>query len=193
MTPIQIQFKTYISEYVKLTDEEFEDFFACFQFATLNKGELLLSPQMICRSQYFILKGMLVSYEFDDKGFEKVIQISTENSWTGDLESYTHLKPTVRFIKAAENCELLALHKSNWLKILEEIPALEKLFRILFQQAYLNQTKRVSIMLKSDAKNRFESFCEAFPHLLNRADWKIIASYLDMTPETLSRIKNNQT
>jgi CRP-like cAMP-binding protein len=193
MTPNQIQFKTYISANIELPDDEFEKFFTCFKSITLKKGELLLSPNMICRNQYFILEGLLVSYEFDDKGFEKVIQISTENSWTGDLESFTHSTPTVRFIKAAENCELLAFHKKYWLQILDEIPALEKLFRILYQQAYLNQTKRVSIMLKSDAKNRFESFCKAFPHLLHRADWKTIASYLDMTPETLSRIKNNQT
>jgi CRP-like cAMP-binding protein len=193
MTPNQIQFKTYISANIELTVDEFEKFFACFKSITLKKGELLLSPNMICRNQYFILEGLLVSYEFDDKGFEKVIQISTENSWTADLESFTHATPTVRFIKAAENCELLAFHKKYWSKMLDEVPALEKLFRILYQQAYLNQTKRVSIMLKSDAKNRFGSFCDAFPYLVQRADWKTIASYLDMTPETLSRIKNNQT
>jgi CRP-like cAMP-binding protein len=193
MTPNKIRFNSYISANIKLSDDEFEKFFACFKSVILKKGDLLLSPQMICRNQYFILEGLLVSYEFDDKGFEKVIQISTENSWTGDMESFTYLTPTDKFIKASENCELLVISKAKWLKALEEIPVLEKLFRILYQQAYLNQTKRVGIMLKSDAKNRFESFCEAFPHLLNRADWKIIASYLDMTPETLSRIKNNQT
>jgi hypothetical protein len=76
------------------------------------------------------------------------------------------------------------------MRLLEQIPALEKLFRIIFQNAYIAQTNRVSMMLNTNVKKRFELFKLHNPHLIGRVEWKIIASYLDMAPETLSRIKN---
>ena len=72
---------------------------------------------------------------------------------------------------------------------MENCPIFEKLFRILFQTAYIKQTERVSMMLKTDMENRLKYFLEKNKTLLEKVEWKIIASYLDMSPETLSRIK----
>jgi hypothetical protein len=82
------------------------------------------------------------------------------------------------------------LNRADYMRLLEQIPAVEKLFRIIFQNAYIAQTNRVSMMLNTDVKKRFELFKQHNPHLIGRVEWKIIASYLDMAPETLSRIKN---
>ena len=105
----QAQFLNYLSQHITLTNDEFDKFFSSLRHIKLTKGEWLLKPTNICRYQHFILRGLLIMYEPDDKGVEHVIHIATENSWTGDLGSYTYETTTTRFIKAAEDCELLLL------------------------------------------------------------------------------------
>jgi CRP-like cAMP-binding protein len=190
---IKIQFFNYLEQFIAIREDDFEQFYAALEFKKIAKGDLLLRSDKICRHQYFILKGLLVVYEPDDKGKDHIIHIAVENNWTGDLVSYTNELPSKRYILALEDCELLLLSKKNEQTLLRDLPILEKLFRILFQRAYINQTERVSMMLQSDAAQRFELFREKFPHILQRVEWKIIASYLDMTPETLSRIKSKLT
>jgi CRP-like cAMP-binding protein len=187
---VKNQFLGYLQQFIAIEEDDFVQFYAALEFKQIAKGDLLLRSDKICRHQFFILKGLLVVYEPDDKGKDHIIQIAVENNWTGDLASYTHELPSKRYILALEDCELLLLSKQKEEILLKKIPILEKLFRILFQRAYINQTERVSMMLQSDATQRFEIFREKFPFILQRIEWKIIASYLDMTPETLSRIKS---
>jgi CRP-like cAMP-binding protein len=165
-------------------------FFNSLKFAMIKKGNTFLKTGDTCRFQYFILKGLVITYEPDNNGKDHVIQIGTENSWIGDLGSYTNEKPSVKYLVAAEDLELLLLDKKTLDELYQSYPILEKLFRILFQVAYIKQTERVSMMLISDAEKRFQTFKQSFPELIGRVEWKVIASYLDMSPETLSRIKN---
>ena len=133
----------------------------------------------------------MVAYEIDKKGEEHVIQIGLENSWIGDLESYTKNIKCNRIIKADCDCELLLLDQINYKKLLENFPVFEKLFRILFQNAYIHQTQRISMMLKTDMKSRIKYFFEKNENLIGKVELKIIASYLGMSPETLSRLKKS--
>jgi CRP-like cAMP-binding protein len=190
MTPHQKQFQEYLAQHIQMPTLDFAQWFGALKLLNINKGETLLALGDVCRYQYFILNGLIVTYEPDDKGKDHVIQIGKENSWIGDLASYTKEKPSVKYLQAAEDATLLLLDKQTEKKMLDAFPILEKLFRILFQTAYIKQTERVSMMLISDAEKRFQLFKQSFPELIGRVEWKVIASYLDMSPETLSRIKN---
>lgn len=190
MQKIKTQFSAYLAQHIALDEPEIEQFFNALTLKKYPKNDVLLQQGVVCEYQYFIVNGIVVASETDDEGNEHVIQIGVENSWIGDLASYTHLTQSTRLIKAVKDCEVLMLHKDNFDLLLSQIPALEKLFRILFQNAYIAQTKRVSMMLNTDVKKRFELFKADNPHLIGSVEWKIIASFLDMAPETLSRIKN---
>jgi CRP-like cAMP-binding protein len=190
MQKIKTQFSEYLSQYISLNEHEIEQFFNALTLKKYAKNDMLLQQGVVCKYQFFIVNGIVVASETDDEGNEHVIQIGVENSWIGDLASYTQLTQSTRLIKALKDSEVLLLSKAHFDLLLFQIPALEKLFRILFQNAYIAQTKRVSMMLNTDVKTRFELFKADNPHLIGNVEWKIIASFLDMAPETLSRIKN---
>jgi CRP-like cAMP-binding protein len=187
------KFSDYITPYLQLNIEEFDIIFNSLTPKEYQKGDIVVNQGKVCTHQYFILKGLFVAYETDDKGNEHVIQIGAEDSWIGDMASFTNHTKSTRLIKAVENSELLLLSREKYHQLLDTIPSFEKLFRIIFQNAYIKQTERVSMMLNSNAENRFKIFKETSGHLLHRVEWKIIASYLDMSPETLSRIKNKRS
>lgn len=187
------KFSDYVTQYLQLNIEELDIIFNSLTARVYKKGDTVINQGKICVYQYFILKGLLIAYETDDKGNDHVIQIGAEDSWIGDLASFTNLTKSTRLIIAAENSELLLLNREKYNHLLDIIPSFEKLFRIIFQNGYIKQTERVSMMLNSNAENRFKIFKENNGHLLHRVEWKTIASYLDMSPETLSRIKNKHT
>jgi CRP-like cAMP-binding protein len=186
-------FSSYINQQIKVLPEEFDFFFNLLSFKKYEKNDIILKQDTICKNQFFILKGILIASETDEKGIEHVIQIGTENSWIGDLESYINNTHCTRTIKAYCTCELLLLNQPHYQKLLSQYPVFEKLFRILFQTAYIKQTERVSMMLKTDVETRLKYFLERNKNLINKVEWKTIASYLDMSPETLSRIKKRLT
>lgn len=187
------QFQEYILNYIKINDNSFDTIFNALKHQNVKKKTTILHIGQQCKYQYFILRGLLLASEIDDKGNEHIVQIGIENSWIGDLASFTNLTPSSRKIKAAENCILLLLSQEVYEISLKTIPDFERLFRIIFQRAYIKQTERVSLMLNSDAENRFKIFKESNEALLPRLEWKTIASYLGMSPETISRIKNKST
>jgi CRP-like cAMP-binding protein len=193
MHHIKKQFADYLAQYIKLDEADFEYFFKVLTLKKYSKNEILLQQNTICKYQFFILKGAIIAIETDDEGNDHVIQIGVENSWIGDLASYTHLTPSTRLIKAVSESDILLFNNTKFISLLEQIPSLERLFRIIFQNAYIAQTNRVSMMLTTDVKKRFELFQKENAHLFGKVEWKIIASYLDMAPETLSRIKNKMT
>jgi CRP-like cAMP-binding protein len=187
------QFYSYIKQYINISDIAFDEIYNTLSPLEIKKGESILHIGQQCKYQYFIIKGLLLASEIDDKGNEHIIQIGIENSWIGDLASFTNNTPSKRQIKAAEDATFLLLSRESYEMLLKTIPTVEKLFRIIFQTAYIKQTERVSLMLNSDAENRFKIFKENNPALIPRLEWKTIASFLDMSPETLSRIKNKAT
>jgi CRP/FNR family transcriptional regulator len=182
------QIKIYLRKYIDVNDIEVQQFIELTEVVNVEKAEIVLNFGKKCKYQYFILHGLLISYSINENGENKVIQISTENSWTGDLNSYTTDQLTNRIIRASEKTKLLLLHKQNWLTLLNLNNKFEKLFRMLFQNAYIQQTKRLESSMKYDSKMRLEYFLKNDLKLLDRVQKKIIASYLDITPETLSRL-----
>jgi CRP/FNR family transcriptional regulator, anaerobic regulatory protein len=188
MTFSEVQIKKYLQKFIDVTDVEIQQFLELTETMTVEKGKVILDIDKKCKHQFFIISGLLISFNINERGNDKVIQISTENTWTGDLTSYLFDKPANRVIKSYEKTELLLLKYDNWKKLLESNCKFEKLFRILFQNAYIEQTNRVSSSMKLDMRERLEKFIDENPNLLKRVQKKIIASYLDMTPETLSRL-----
>ena len=185
------QFKKYLHKNISISNEDFELCLKFFRQKEVSKGTLLLDYNLKSNNQYFILTGITCSFILDNFGNEKTIQISTKNSWTGDLNSYTYGKVAEKKILCISDCKVLSITKEEWEKLLIDIPVFERLFRILFQKAYVEQTKRVEILQTMSAKKRYILFCEKFPELITKVELRFIASFLNIKPETLSRIRKS--
>lgn len=141
------------------------------------------------RYLYFVEKGALRSYTVDKEGNEHVIQLVVENHWVGDLYSFITQVPGNINIYAIEDSEVLSMSYADLEELYEQIPSLERHFRQLFQRAYVNLQQRYSSALSDHAENRYRLLIHEHPQIAARIPLLYIASYLGITPESLSRIR----
>ena len=178
-----------ITEIVTLSDEEFDLLKSLFVPKKLRKRQYLLQEGDVCKYQAFVEKGILRSYTLDDKGAEHVLQFATEGWWIADLSSYLTGEPSPFHIDAIEDAELLLINKASWNEALEKIPQLERYFRILIQNHLIATQKRLMQSLSDTAEVKYLRYIQLYPDCLQRIPQHMIASYLGVTRETLSRLR----
>ncbi len=182
----------YFNKWVKLTPEEEEIIKSSFESCAIKKKKDLLEAGETCKYVYFITKGCLRSYFVDDKGNEHIYQIRMDNSWISDLQSFFTQKPSHYYIEALENSELLRISFEQLEKLYTRIPKLERYFRILFQKAYINALERLNATMWDSAEDRYQTMLKEQPDMFQRVPLVYIASYLGITPESLSRIRKKK-
>jgi len=179
-----------ISRFITLNPEEEQYFISLLKVKKLRKKQYLLQEGEICRNEYFVTKGCLRTYTIDEKGLEHVIQFSIEDWWTGDMYSFLTQKPSSYTIDAIEDSELLYLDKVSHDELYLKVPKFERFFRHLLQYAFISMQERINATLSQTADQRYCSFIEKYPLMEQRLPLKQIASYLGITPESLSRIRS---
>lgn len=180
-----------ISEIISVTDDEFEYCKTLFQPKKLRKKQFLLHEGEECRYTAFVEKGILRSYTIDEKGSEHILQFAMEGGWIADLYSFLTNEPSTYNIEALEGCELLLITKPSWDQLFEKIPAFEKYFRIILQNNLIATQKRLMGSLSETAEEKYEKLVASYPGHLQKLPQHMIASYLGITRETLSRIRRN--
>jgi CRP-like cAMP-binding protein len=183
--------KESIQEHVSLTDEEWELCKNNFRPKRMLKRQFLLQEGDVCRELAFVEKGALYSYTVDSKGNQHVIRFAFDGWWMANLQSFFTGNPTTLNIEVLEDSELLMLDRKNHKKLLDEIPAYERYHRIILQNAYVALQQRAENALGLTAEEKYARLIEQNPEFLNRVPLNLVASYLGVSPETLSRVRSN--
>lgn len=179
----------HINRYVSITDADMERIAAAVQLRKYKKRQYLLLQGDPCRYDFFILSGCFKSYFTDDSGGEHVVHFGVEDWWIGDLAAFLTETTANYTVDCLEDGEVLLLEKSKLEALYLELPQLERFFRIIIQNALIANERRIIANMTQTARERYLAFQKNYPFLLQRIPDRYIASYLNMTPESLSRIR----
>ncbi len=176
-------------EIILLNDEEFDLCKTLFQPKKVRKKQYLLQEGEVCRHTIFVERGLLRSFTIDNKGNEHILQFAMEGWWLGDLYSFFTGEPGMYNFEALEESEVLMITRPNWDMLLERVPKLERFFRILIQNNLIATQRRLIGTFSETADVKYEKLMKTFPDCFQKVPQHMIASYLGITRETLSRIR----
>ena len=179
----------HIQNYVHLGDYDIKQLNDNLSVTSIKKKEFLLKQGKICQSNYFVSKGCLRLYYIKENGTEQITQFAIENWWISDYMSLLTQKPTEFYIQAIEDCEIVEFKTSSLDLLAQDLPQLEKYFRLITQRAYAASQLRIKYLYDLSREDLFCHFSTHFPEFLQRVPQYMLASYLGFTPEYLSEIR----
>lgn len=184
-------FFSHILQKVSLTEEEKDTVKTFFIPKKIRKRQYLLQEGDVCKYLAFVEKGLLRSYNVDEKGNEHMNMFALEGWWTSDMHSFFTGEKAVINIDAIEDSELLMIAHDAFEAMTLKVPKMERYFRILFQNSLFTKERRLISSVTHTAEEKYINLAENNPQLVQRVPQNLIASYLGLAPETLSRIKKN--
>jgi CRP-like cAMP-binding protein len=182
----------YIKNIVELTEEESLIINASFKEVKIKKRQFIVQPNFVANQRYFVLKGAFRAYVVADEGQEHTITFAIEEWWITDYNSYIFQQPATMFVVALEDSVVLQIdfEKEQELKSINH--KFETFFRILAERGLASQQRRIVANLTQTAEERYTSFSNKYPQVVQRVPQYALASYLGMTTEFLSRIRNKR-
>jgi len=160
-----------------------------FQPKKLRKKQYFLEEGNVCKYVGFIVKGAMRQYSVDDKGAEHIVHLYIENYWVSDRESAVMLTPSKYNIDAWEDTELLIAKVADMLNLIEKVPSFGQMTRLMDQRSFIVSQRRLNSTISNTAEKRYEEFADNHPEFIQRFPQHLIASFLGITKETLSRIR----
>jgi len=183
-------FQKYIDRKIVLLQEQSDWIRSLSVVKKLRKHQYLLQKGDVCRNHAFVTKGCLRSYSVDSDGTEHTVKFAIENWWIGDRDSLMSGEPAMLNIDAVEDSEVVLLSTKNFDLICQQIPPFNDMVNNLLQSAYNASQNRILANISLSAIEKYEHFLQRYPDLALRIPQGMIASYLGMSPETLSRVRN---
>ena len=182
-----------INAVISINEEELNYCKTLFVPKKLRKRQYLLQEGVASKYQAFVAKGILSSYTIDEKGDEHILQFASEGWWVADLSSFLTGELSVFNIEALEDAEVLLITKPSWELLMQKIPKFEHSFRILIQNHLIATQKRLLQSFSESAEEKYIKFAETYPACVKRVSQRMIASYLGISRETLSRIRKQRS
>jgi CRP-like cAMP-binding protein len=180
----------YFDRLIPLNKEEKELVNEMFFPRLFRKRQYVLQEGDVCTQFNFVVRGCLRSYKIDEKGNIHILQFASENNWINDLGSFHSIKPSALNIDALEDTVVFQISHDNLISLYNQAPKFDRIFRVLIENGFISLQERLLQNISSTAEERYQSFSELYPHLTNRLSQVQIASYLGITPEFLSRLRN---
>ncbi|OIQ22582.1 MAG: cyclic nucleotide-binding protein [Flavobacterium sp. MedPE-SWcel] len=179
----------HICNYITLTEEDVRELTDTLQIKEVNKKEHLLKAGEVCCNNYFIIKGCFRLYLITDKGAEQIVQFGIENWWITDYVSLKSGKPSEFYLQATEDAQVVVLNKAIEEELFAKIPQLERYFRLVLERAYSAQLIRIHYIFNLTGEEQYKIFNGEFPEFVQRVPQYMLASFLGITPESLSRLR----
>lgn len=171
-------------------EKELEQILSLFRPEKIKRNTLLLCSGETCNDLYFVSKGCLRTYYINEGGKERSRYLALEGMICTALASFISRQPSFELLDTLEDTEVLSIRYADFHELTRTVPAWNTFYKTLLEQAYLHNTHRIGTLVTLPAKQRYELLLQQQPQLIKRLPNKIIASYLDISQETLSRLKS---
>ncbi len=178
---------------LSLTEEEEAKFCQYFKKAFIKKRQFIVQPGFVNKCRTYIVKGTFRGYVIDNEGQEHTISFAMNDWWVSDFESYINQKPATMFVVALEDSLVYQIDRADEEKLNASHHKFENYFRINAERGIAFLQKRLISNLTQTAEQRYEHFLNTYPQFMNRVPQYALASFLGMTTEYLSRIRNKLT
>lgn len=175
---------------LELTDNERALIKSVFIPKQFRRRQFFLHQGHVCECLGFIVKGAIRQYSVDQRGVEHILELCVENWWIGDKESFLYQIPSIYYIQAWFDTDILVISKADSDMLKEKVPAFLKASKVRDENYCIAVQKRLNAAISFAAEKRFFEFAKNYPELLKKFPQHFIASYLGITKETLSRLRN---
>ncbi|PST84791.1 cyclic nucleotide-binding protein [Pedobacter yulinensis] len=185
------QLRSYLNKSISLTDDQFQIISANLKIKQFVKGETILRAGEIGTNSYFVNSGLLRCFSIDQKGKEHIIQFAPENWWVSDRNSILFNEPSDFFYDAAEDTQAVVIPKDFFDRAAQLDPCVLNMNNVMLHKSIRFMQKRINMLLSATAEERYLDFIHLYPNLMLRVPQWMIASYLGITPESLSRVRKD--
>ena len=183
------EFTTYLSSNIDITEEDVLRLTENCKVIVLKKNDFLLREGEMCKHSFFVEKGLMREYSIDEKGKEHLLQFASEGWFLTNIESVHFNRPSNYFIQAMEDARVLLIDEDFLLRLSQQNKSFLEFNNKLLHIHILNLRKRITQLLSDTAEERYLDFVKSYPEMLLRVPQTVVASFLGITPESLSRIR----
>lgn len=185
--------KTFLNSNLDIDDKEISSILDNCTFKEIKKNQFLLRENEYCKHSFFVEKGLLKQFSIDEKGREHILSFAPETWFVTDRESAYLNRPSIYFIQALEDSKVVITDEEFFRSLSQKIPGFTDFNNRLLHKHILHLQNRINLLLSASAKARYLQFIAMYPNLLLRVPQTMIASYLGITPESLSRVRRELT
>jgi CRP-like cAMP-binding protein len=180
----------HLRKYIDLSESEVVIFNKYAETHQFKKKEFVLQGRKVCKFLYFVEKGCLRMYFINKKGVEQITQFALDGWWISDYQSFMNYTPSDYYIQTIEESRIVSIDNQNLEILLIELPQLERYFRLMMQKAVAGAQLRSKLLYEMSKEEFYFHFSTSFPEFMLRVPQYMIASYLGLTPEYLSELRN---
>ena len=181
----------HVNRYVEMTAGEVAAAAKHFTPRSFAKGDFLVQEGEVCQDLAFVTSGSLRLYSIDANAKEHIVQFAFEGWWISDLYSFLAQEPTIYYIDALEPSEVLVIDRGGYDTLFAENPKFDRFFRVLLQNHLIATHRRIQASLSLSAEEIYTTLLATYPEIPQRVAQRHIASFVGITPESLSRIRKH--
>ena len=186
------QLKAHVQKRLSITEDELTEFCNAFKLIKVKKRQFIVQPEFVAKNRFYVVQGTFRAYVIGDEGQEHTIQFAISDWWISDYNSYIFQQPASMFIVALEDSLILQISHEAESALKQQRHVFETFFRILAEGTAAYMARRVITNLTKTAEQRYEIFLERYPDIVTKVPQYALASFLGMTTEYLSKLRNRR-